>query len=250
MNIETREDGYYCIGEKSPFRISNFTITGKYLMTSSREAARMLTLKNEFGSTATILISSKDFASLQTFKVKVESIGNFNWLVTGPSFQEVKQMIFQECLIVEEVVELGWQPDKKIYAFSNGVFYGSTFHYVDNYGIIKINDIGLLIPAWSEMFKNTGEFKEERKFKHTERKIDLKTWAKLYVGTFGVKAYVGISYLIACVNIGQTYFLRFNFYRTQKIVTCTMDIMFPNLFGKRRPVVNANTCRYKNQIPF
>jgi hypothetical protein len=186
-------------GEKKERQISNFIVEGLYLIRSKDQPARILTLKNEAGDSRTIKISSKDFASLHSFRAMSEGVGNFNWLGNGNDLQLVKEEIFARCDSVEEIIQLGWQAHSRVYAFSNGVFDGEKFSEIDPMGIVKTANGSLLIPAFSEMYADSTRYEAQKKFRHTWRDISFGVWSQRFLATFGPKGMIGISYLISCI---------------------------------------------------
>ncbi len=233
-------------GDKKVRQVSNFIVTGLYLIKSKDQPARILTLTNEFGETKTIKISSRDFASLQNFRALVEGVGNYNWLGNSGDLQQVKEEIFAKCDGVEELIQLGWQPARRLYAFSNGVFDGVTFSEVDKMGIVKSGNNSILIPAFSEMYEDSNRYDPQKRFKHTPRKIDMKTWAELFVNTFGSKAYIGIAYFIACafrdvIFTELRYFPLLFLYGPPESGKSQFYASFQKFFGQKQTVINLES---------
>ncbi|MFA6483161.1 MAG: hypothetical protein WCW62_11320 [Bacteroidales bacterium] len=248
MNIIDQFFSYWMpeSGDKKARRVSNFIVTGLYLIKSKDQPARILTLTNEFNETKTIKISSRDFASLQNFRALVEGVGNYNWLGNSGDLQQVKEEIFAKCGGVEEIIQLGWQPARRLYAFSNGVFDGVTFSEVDKMGIVKSGNNSILIPAYSEMYEDSNRYDPQKRFKHTPRAIGMRTWAELFVNTFGSKAYIGIAYFIACafrdvIFTELRYFPLLFLYGPPESGKSQFFASFQKFFGQKQTVINLES---------
>jgi DNA primase len=69
---------------------ANFTLQPLFHVKSLTEAKRLFRIKNEYGATEIIELMQKDLTSLQAFKLRVESLGNFLWVLGEAELARLK----------------------------------------------------------------------------------------------------------------------------------------------------------------
>ena len=97
------------------------------------------------------------------------------------------------------ITQLGWQR-QGFYAFGNGVFYNGKFLKVDDYGIVRINEIGnFYLPANSKIYRDDIKlFQFERRFVHLGfSAVSLSEFTEQMFKVFGDNGRVGFIFLLA-----------------------------------------------------
>lgn len=141
----------------------------------------------------------EDLVSLNKFKQKTESLGNYVWLVKEEQLTRLKQYLYKATETADIIHQLGWQK-KGFFAFGNGIFDGQKWHKIDDYGIVRLGELGnYYLPAFSSIYKDDAQlYQFERNFVHHDwQSISLKAYAKLLIDVFGDNAKIGIAFYLA-----------------------------------------------------
>jgi len=135
--------------------------------------------------------------SLNGFKLRVESLGNFIWEVPEIYFNKVKKYLYDKTQTCTEITQLGWQK-AGFFAWGNGIF-NSSFQKSDNYGIVSHDKLNYYLPAFSEIYKSEPSlFQFERKFIHTDSNhISLHDYLIIFRKVFGNNALIAFSFFVA-----------------------------------------------------
>lgn len=191
----TVEENCYKVGESE---ISNFIIKPLYLLKHPDHPKRIIQIENKFGDSEVLCIPIKALVSLQEFKTTVEGRGNFLFFGKSEHLTGIKEIIFSEEKVAEEISVLGYQKETGFYAFCNGIFDGEKFIEVDKFGIVETAKGFYFIPALSEIYKDGNQaFANEKKFRYQPSNINFKEWASKIVEVYGDKGKIGICYLIS-----------------------------------------------------
>jgi len=98
------------------------------------------------------------------------------------------------------LADLGYNPHLNIYVFSNAiVFPDSSVVYANSHGIVLHEKTCYYLPAFSANNINNLSFADMRRFVFRPGNIYFKDFVSLMVQTFGLKAVIGISFLISCI---------------------------------------------------
>ena len=191
---------YYSTTEKGGiYEWSNFTLTPLFHIKDPMMAKRIYILQNELGVKELVEMEQEDLISLQKFKQKVESLGNFVWKTGDKELTKLKCYLYEKTETAMQVKQLGWNR-KGFYAFGNGIFDGHTFHAVDAYGIVRLGDKGnYYLPAYSKIYKEkTDYFKFERQFVHFNfSMVTLQEFTRQLFLVFGDNGKVGFCFYLA-----------------------------------------------------
>jgi len=181
-------------------RLSNFTMRPIFHVNSIYESKRIYELVNNFGYKVVVDLDMQEMTSLQAFNRNIEGRGNFLFWGQLPHFNKLKLRLYEETLSANEIRYLGWQKEG-FWAWSNGIITEeSGFKEIDEYGVIKHDDINYFIPAFSRIYiHDKSIFLDERKFKFTQRDITLTDWANLFQTVYGDNGRIGIAFWIATV---------------------------------------------------
>ena len=191
---------YFSSSEKNGiYEWSNFTMQPLFHIKDSIMAKRIYTFKNELGVEELVEMRQEDLISLQKFKQKIESLGNFIWKAGDRELTKLKCYLYENTETAIEVKQLGWNR-KEFYAFGNGVFYDGRFMSVDDYGIVRLGEKGnYYLPAYSKIYKEkTDLFKFERRFVHLNfSTIPLRDFTAQIFKVFGDNGKVAFCFYLA-----------------------------------------------------
>ncbi|QUB71718.1 DNA primase [Prevotella multiformis] len=196
----TEHSKYYSTTEKGGiYEWSNFTMQSLFHIKDPLMAKRIYVLQNELGVKELVELEQEDLISLQKFKQKVESLGNFVWKAGDKELTKLKCYLYEKTETAMQVKQLGWNR-KGFYAFGNGIFDGKGFHAVDDYGIVRLGDKGnYYLPAYSKIYKEkTDYFKFERQFVHLHfSMVSLHEFTRQLFLVFGDNGRVGFCFYLA-----------------------------------------------------
>lgn len=196
----TEHSKYYSTTEKGGiYEWSNFTMQTLFHIKDPLMAKRIYVLQNELGVKELVELEQEDLISLQKFKQKVESLGNFVWKAGDKELTKLKCYLYEKTETAMQVKQLGWNR-KGFYAFGNGIFDGKSFHAVDDYGIVRLGDKGnYYLPAYSKIYKEkTDYFKFERQFVHLHfSMVSLQEFTRQLFLVFGDNGRVGFCFYLA-----------------------------------------------------
>lgn len=191
---------YFSTTEKGGiYEWSNFTMQPLFHIKDPVTAKRIYTLQNELGVSELVEFEQEDLISLQKFKQKVESLGNFVWKAGDKELTKLKCYLYEKTETAMQVKQLGWNR-KGFYAFGNGIFDGHAFHAVDDYGIVRLEDMGnYYLPAYSKIYREkTDFFKFERQFVHLNfSMVSLEDFTRKLFLVFGDNGKVGFCFYLA-----------------------------------------------------
>lgn len=216
--------------------ISNFTMEVLYHIRSKNDAKRIVKITNSHGLENQVEFATSDLVSLEKFKCKVESEGNYLFWGKPQHLAKIKGKLYTEECSSKEITTLGWQADSKTYAFCNGL-YNCQFHGIDDYGIVKLDGKNYFLPTMSKInIDFLEDFAAERKFFYQPAQVDFRAWSKLLYQVYGDNGAIGLAFYMASVFRDVVY-ARLNFFpllflfgapRTGK---STMARSFMSMFG-------------------
>ena len=147
-----RHNAYYTSSNGATVKWSNFTLKPLFHVRDNNSALRLYKMKNEDGVELTIEFQQEELTSLARFRAKVESQGNFVWLVGESQLTKLKQFLYKATETAELIRQLGWN-HKGFFAFGNGIAFRGSWYKVDPLGIVRLpEDKGnYYLPAFSEV---------------------------------------------------------------------------------------------------
>ena len=191
---------YISIGANGKtIRWSNFVLHPLFHIRDNQSALRLFEIENEDGDKAIVEFKQEDLVSLTKFKQKVESLGNYVWLVKDEQLTRLKQYLYKTTETAELITQLGWQR-KGFFAFGNGIYTGTEWKDVDNFGIVRLGEKGnYYLPAFSSIYKDDiSLYQFERNFVHRNwGQISLKDYVTLLVTVFGDNAKISFAFFLA-----------------------------------------------------
>ena len=178
---------------------SNFTLTPLFHIKDPLMAKRFYLLTNELGVKEIVEMEQEDLISLQKFRQKLESLGNFIWKAGEKELIKLKSFLYEKTETAAQIKQLGWNK-KGFFAFGNGIFDGRQFHEVNEYGIVHLGEKGnFYLPALSRIYKeNTDYFRFERQFVHFNfSMISLRDFTRQLFLVFGDNGKIGFCFYLA-----------------------------------------------------
>ena len=178
---------------------SNFTLTPLFHIKDPLMAKRLYLLTNELDTKEIVEMEQEDLISLQKFRQKLESLGNFIWKAGEKELIKLKSFLYEKTETAAQIKQLGWNK-KGFFAFGNGIFDGQQFHEVNEYGIVHLGEKGnFYLPALSRIYKeNTDYFRFERQFVHFNfSMISLRDFTRQLFLVFGDNGKIGFCFYLA-----------------------------------------------------
>lgn len=188
----------YWMRRKSEFEpISNFTIKVLFLIRGANPK-RIVEVTNYKGRQAVMDFAIEDLISVEKFKGKVESQGNFLFEGKASDLSRIKNKLFSLEKPSTEIAQLGQQRDK-FFAFANGIYYQNEFLPVDENGMVVAGNEHYYIPVFGRTQDEDNEdLRNYRKFIHrdTGSKIDFATWSRYFLDVYGENGKVCIAFAL------------------------------------------------------
>ena len=190
---------YYAQGDKGMIQWSNFTMRPMFHIKDSLLPKRLYRIKNERGQEEIIEMKQEDLVSLAKFKMRVEGLGNYIWMVTEKELTRLKSYLYEQTETAVEVTQLGWQR-QGFFAFGNGCYDGE-WHAADEYGIVRLKAGNFYLPGCSVIYRDDAKlFQFERRFVYTNyNNVSLRSFADKLITVFGDNAKVGLCFLLAAL---------------------------------------------------
>ncbi|MGE4568394.1 MAG: DNA primase [Bacteroidales bacterium] len=187
---------YFFRTNKGVIRGSNFTMKPLFHVQSVIDSKRLFVITNEFRYTQVIELAQKDLISLQAFRLRVESLGNFLWEASEIELNKLKRYIYENTETCTEIKQLGWQKHG-FWAWGNGIFNGS-YSPVNEYGIVSHKEINYYIPAFSKIYEREDSlYVSERKFVHQPTAVTMHEIVRKLEDVFGTNAQITYCFFLA-----------------------------------------------------
>jgi DNA primase catalytic core len=201
-------DGYYFRTKNGIIRGCNFTMKPLFHIQSVINAKRLYEIRNEHGHTEVIELLQKDLVALQSFKIRVESLGNFLWEASESELNKLKRYLYEKTETCIEISQLGWQKTG-FFAWANGIYSGQ-FIKTDSHGIVKHDNKNYYLPALSSIYKGEeGLFMSERRFIHRDNNsITLNDYTKRLIDVYGDNAMIAVCFYFA--TLFRDYIVKIN----------------------------------------
>ena len=186
----------YWMRRKSEFEpISNFTIRVLFLIRGANPK-RIVELTNYKGRKAVMDFAIEDLISVERFKGKVESQGNFLFEGRATDLGRIKNKLFSMERPSMEIAQLGQQRDK-FFAFANGVHRAGEFLPVDENGMVVVGDEHYYIPVFgATQDEDNEDLRNYRKFIHRDGAVTFSDWSKQFLDVYGENGKVCIAFAL------------------------------------------------------
>jgi len=189
--------------------VSNFTMRVRYLIVGANPK-RIVEIKNVHGKAATLDFSIEDLISIEKFKARVESQGNFLFEGSAAHLARIKNKLYTEESPSLEISRLGQYKDR-FWAWANGIYDGTNFIPVDDNGMAALNGEHYYIPVFGATRADDDEdLRNYRKFLHRynpEAKsaavplptgegsgVGFAEWSRQFTTVYGDNGHIGIAF--------------------------------------------------------
>lgn len=146
-----------------------------------------------------IELNQEDLVSISKFKQKIEGQGNFIWKATERELTKLKSFLYEKTETASQIKQMGWQREG-FYAFGNGVFFKNKFYPADEYGIVRLPDLGnYYLPSSSKIYKDDARlFTFEKQFVHLNySSVTLEEFTTQLFKVFGDNGRIGFAFYLA-----------------------------------------------------
>lgn len=173
--------------------VSNFTMKVLYLIVGA-SPKRIVQITNVHRRSATIDFAIEDLISLEKFKGKVESQGNFLFEGKASDLARIKNKLYTLEKPSVEISRLGQYKDL-FFAFANGIYDQTGFTPVDDKGMVDLNGDHYYIPVFGATRDHDDEdLRNYRKFLHRETAVTFSEWSTLFCQVYGDNGIIGIGF--------------------------------------------------------
>lgn len=198
--FEVRGNQYWAMSKDGDDREwSNFVMEPLFHIQDQMNPKRLYKLTNIRGYEKIMEFRIDELVSIQSFRCKTEGAGNFIWKVGAAELNRLKEFLYENTETATEITQLGWQK-KGFFAFGNGVQFEGQWYPVDEYGIVRLGDVGnFYLPAASRIFQDQRDlFQFERRFVHTNfSSVTLRKYSDKLIEVFGDNGKIGICFFLA-----------------------------------------------------
>ena len=175
--------------------ISNFTMKVLYLIEGANPK-RIVEIRNVYGVTRTIDMGIEDMISLDKFKFRVESLGNFIFEGKATDLTRIKTQLLNNERSAMEISRLG-QYRNHFWSWANGIYTGTAWIPTDDRGMVEVDGQHYFIPVMSNTAADNDEdLRNYRKFLHREGPVTFKQWGDLFCTVYGENGRMGLAFLL------------------------------------------------------
>lgn len=173
--------------------VSNFTMKVLYLIVGANPK-RIVEIRNVHGRSTTIDFSIEDLISIEKFKGRVESQGNYLFEGSAAHLARIKNKLYTLEKPSIEIARLGQYKDR-FWAWANGIYTGADFIPVDDKGMAEVAGEHYYIPVFGSTRADDDEdLRNYRKFLHRDNAATFATWSQQFVRVYGDNARVGLAF--------------------------------------------------------
>ena len=191
---------YFSITEKgNVYEWSNFTMEPLFHIKDNLNPKRLYMLTNELHMKVLIELNQEDLVSISKFKQRIEGQGNFIWKATERELTKLKSFLYEKTETASQIKQMGWQREG-FYAFGNGAFFKNKFYTADEYGIVRLPDLGnYYLPSSSKIYKDDARlFTFEKQFVHLNySSVTLEEFTTQLFKVFGDNGRIGFAFYLA-----------------------------------------------------
>lgn len=229
------------------FKGSNFTLEPLFHIESTFNAKRLYKLTNTYGVERVVEFPQKDLISLQAFKLRCESLGNFLFDAGENGLARIKQYLYEKTESCKEITQLGWQNDG-FFAWGNGIASEDGFQDTTDNGICRFNEQNYYIPALSSFYKADEKlFEFERKFVHIPKQnISINQWWWMFSTVYSENSIPGLGFYTATlfkdhIRRREGFFPIYNIFGVKGSGKSEMAQSLLQLFGNLPKGINMTT---------
>lgn len=213
------EDGgrYYTLNDKNKTEhFTNFTMRVKYFVRTDRQDAfRIIEVTNIYGRKEEIELNTDDMSAVGAFKKALLRRGNFIFGGTDAELIKLQTRFFMDEKESVKLEVLGHHK-KNVWAWANGIYdYGtSTFHPVDDSGIVEVGGTTFFIAATTPQHRTDRNYENQRKFiyncQHPATPTTFESWWPQYTASFGTNGLHAFVFAAMAMHSHIVYKAMFN----------------------------------------
>ena len=202
-------------GKQIKDRLSNFLMDIIFHFNDgSNNTKRLLKLQHHSGAINLIEVQSSE-ASPERFETILKS-HKCSFFGSGTLLKKIFAALMDHEIEALYLNQLGYNPLLNLFVFADSIiFEDNTVSKVNKHGILLRNDNYYYLPAFSYNNLNNAEYSDMRNFVFKPGNLFFKDYVSLMKKAFGLKAIIGISYLISSlfrdIIIKETGFFPFLF---------------------------------------
>lgn len=232
---------------------SNFIVHPLFLIADEKNPTRIFELENENGVKRTVELQQADVTRLERFKEKIEGKGDFRFFEKPEKYELLKAYMYGKTEEAVRVTKMGWNNlgKKGFYAFCNGVVYEGKWKPIDEYGIIRLEDENVYLPAMSKFhIRDKVGYANERRFLHDlKRIVSPKEYFTLLSELYGDNGIVAICFYLATlfkdiITDSTRSFPILNIYGKKGTGKTEFAISLVSLFQRNPEVSNLDSTSY------
>lgn len=207
--IKEHGNAYFIEKTDGMEQISDFRIKLEYILFAGPgDTRRIASFTNTHNETWFTELRIQDFATQAGFLNKIAARPRFTWFGSAKQLLYVKAKTEYDKSVISAkmITRLGWQPEEKVWAFSNGIVADGTFHPCNVDGLVSLEGRGYFLPASSRLDGFSEDFSEDTWFRYLDEypagvdKISLLDWVKRMEEVFNTdqdpNGTIGVLYAI------------------------------------------------------
>ena len=197
------KDGcYYASDEENKLvRCSNFIFKPVLHIKSSIRSTRIYYLKNNRGEIDVVELGPGDLVTVREFNKRLIDRGNFLWRGDATTFTAIQEHLLEVTPTASLIEILGWNPEERFYAFSNGIYANGRFYPTDDLGVVTVGRKSYYLPAFSAIHKdNELGYSFERTYRcNPQGATTLRDFFAQIVKVYGTGGMVCIAWALAAI---------------------------------------------------
>lgn len=198
--------GYYSFNQNGKTEITNFLVNPLFRIEAGQDNSRYLSEIDNGYKKVVIDTPARVFPSIDQFQAICVGAGGA-FIIYGSKMQwlRIATDLLHKYPICKEVKELGWNKMGHFFAYVDKVIVpGKGLIDLDDWGIVRVNEVDYLITAGSKALKRLQEFGNDpyenlRYITFMKSPITFSQWANLMYKVYGNKGIVAIAYTILTV---------------------------------------------------
>lgn len=174
--------------------ISNFTMKVLYLI-QGVNPKRIVELTNVHNRKIVIDFGVDELISIEKFKTRIESNGNFLFDGRPADLSRIKNKLFQKEKASIEINRLG--RNKNMFVFANGIYDNGKWNEIDKSGFVELGADHYYIPVLGNIqSEDNDDLRNYRRFAHTANDTSFAEWSKQIVTVYGDNGILGIAFVL------------------------------------------------------
>lgn len=172
--------------------ISNFTMKVLYLI-QGVNPKRIVELTNVHNKKIVIDFGVDELISIEKFKTRIESNGNFLFDGRPADLSRIKNKLFQKEKASIEITRLG--RNKNMFVFANGIYNNGIWNEIDKSGFVELGSDHYYIPVLGNIqSEDNDDLRNYRRFAHIANDTSFEKWSGQIRTVYGDNGIIGIAF--------------------------------------------------------